>query len=112
MMIGMSAKTGEALGGVEHLRQSVLDILRTRKGSRVMRRDYGSDLPRLVDSPVNAAGIADIIAATADALARWEKRIKVTNVRVATVGPGTVEITITGKYLIDGKTVVLEGLEI
>lgn len=111
-MIGMNTNTGAEIDGVEHLRQSVLDILRTRKGSRVMRRDYGSDLPRLVDSPVNAAGVADIVAATADALARWETRIKVTNVKVASVGPGVVEITITGKYMIDGKTVVLEGLQI
>ena len=111
-MIGMNASTGASITGIDHLRQSVLDILRTRLGSRVMRRTYGSRLPELVDSPVNAAGVADIVAATADALARWETRIRVTNVSVYAAGVGTVEITITGKYLIDDKPVVLEGLQI
>jgi hypothetical protein len=111
-MIGINASTGASITGIDHLRQSVLDILRTRKGSRVMRRDYGSLLPDLVDSPTNAAGIADIVAATADALARWEARIRVTNVSVYAAGVGVVEITITGKYLIDGKSFVLEGLQI
>ncbi len=111
-MVGMNASTGASITGTDHLRQSVLDILRTRKGSRVMRRSYGSRLPDLVDSPTNAAGVADIVAATADALARWETRIKVTNVSVYSAGAGSVEITITGKHLIDGKPVVLEGLQI
>ncbi len=111
-MQGMSASTGKSLSGIDHLRQSILDILRTRLGSRVMRRSYGSRLPALVDSPVNAAGVADIVAATADALARWETRIRVTNVSVYASGAGTVEITLTAKYLIDDKPVVLEGLKI
>lgn len=48
-MIGMNAKTGKALGGVEHLKQSIRDIVTTPLGSRVMRRDYGCGLYELVD---------------------------------------------------------------
>ncbi|WP_412057361.1 GPW/gp25 family protein [Bartonella sp. DGB2] len=39
---------------MDHLRQSLIDILMTAKGSRVMRRAYGSDVARLLDQPVNA----------------------------------------------------------
>ena len=52
---GMNRHTGKALDGFNHLRQSVADILSTRKGTRVMRREYGSDLAGLVDRPMNAS---------------------------------------------------------
>ena len=50
-MNGINAHTGQALSGIDHLRQSIRDILTTRIGTRVMRRDYGSRLPTLVDTP-------------------------------------------------------------
>ena len=41
-MNGINATTGAALSGMDHLRQSIRDILTTRVGTRVMRRAYGS----------------------------------------------------------------------
>ncbi|NBO96416.1 MAG: phage baseplate protein, partial [Betaproteobacteria bacterium] len=41
-MLGINAQTGQPLAGIDHLRQSIRDILTTRIGTRVMRRDYGS----------------------------------------------------------------------
>lgn len=49
-MLGINAQTGQPLSGIDHLRQSIRDILTTRSGMRVMRRDYGSRLPALVDN--------------------------------------------------------------
>ncbi len=43
---GMSRETGVTLVELEHIRQSVRDILTTPLGSRVMRRNYGSLLSR------------------------------------------------------------------
>jgi len=74
-MIGTDRNTGELINGVEHLRQSLQDLLTTRKGTRIMRRDYGSDLPRLVDMPINRELIMDIIAETAGAIGEWEPRL-------------------------------------
>jgi phage baseplate assembly protein W len=54
-MIGLDASTGKQLSGMAHLRQSVRDILTTPIGTRVMRRDYGSRLYRLVDATMNDA---------------------------------------------------------
>lgn len=42
--IGMNRETGKALTGIEHIQQSIRDILVTPIGSRVMRRKYGSAL--------------------------------------------------------------------
>jgi hypothetical protein len=64
-MRGTSATTGKPLSGIQHLRQSINDILTTPIGSRVIRRDYGSDLPTLVDAPMNLSTLTRIYAATA-----------------------------------------------
>lgn len=50
-MNGVNNRTGKRLSGADHLRQSVSDILTTPVGSRVLVRDYGSDLFSLVDNP-------------------------------------------------------------
>jgi Phage baseplate assembly protein W len=52
-MIGLDRRTGESISGLDHLRQSIEDILTTPLGSRRMRPEYGSKLRRYVDMPVN-----------------------------------------------------------
>lgn len=79
-MTGMARTTGATLDGVDHIRQSVADILSTPLNARVGRRDYGSQLPDLVDQPRTAANILRIYAATALALARWENRLRLRRV--------------------------------
>ncbi|MBX9860649.1 MAG: GPW/gp25 family protein [Sphingomonas sp.] len=79
-MIGMDAQTGKRLDGDAHLAQSIGDILTTPIGSRVLRRDYGSALFELIDQPMNALGRLRVFAAVADALRRWEPRLRITRV--------------------------------
>lgn len=83
-MIGMDRITGTALGGNDHLRQSIADILGTPLGTRVMRRDYGSMVPDLIDQPANPLTRQLVFAATAVAIARWEPRIRLRRVGVST----------------------------
>ena len=71
MAIGMNRETGKSIDGVDHLRQSVTDILTTRIGQRVMLRKYGSNLPELVDLPTNRSTIA---AMRADIINAWATR--------------------------------------
>lgn len=73
---GMHAGTGRAISDVEHIRQSVADILLTPLGSRVMRREYGSLIPDLIDQPINDALRLKAMAAVVMALLRWEPRIR------------------------------------
>ena len=79
-MIGVDASTGRALDGLAHLGQSIGDILMTPLGSRVMRRDYGSLLPDLIDQPFNDVTRLRLYGATALALMRWEPRIRLIRV--------------------------------
>lgn len=75
-MNGMNASTGTIISGVDHLRQSIGDILGTPLGSRLARRDYGSLLPELLDQPMNALTRLRIYAASALALQRQEPRLR------------------------------------
>lgn len=111
-MIGLNATNGQALSGLDHLRQSIRDILTTRIGTRVMRRDYGSRLPDLVDSPVTPRLAMELYSATAQALARWEPRFKLTRVRIAKAEAGQVVLDLEGIYLPDGAATVLAGVEV
>jgi phage baseplate assembly protein W len=109
-MDGINAQTGKQLGGIAHLRQSIRDILTTPIGSRVMRREYGSRLFELIDAPSNPGTLAALYAATAEAIARWEPRFKLTRVQAVSVSPGTVELDLTGEYLPDGQVITLDGI--
>lgn len=109
-MLGTNATTGKALSGVDHLRQSIRDILTTPIGSRVMRRDYGSNLPFLVDAPLNRSTMMDIMAATVDALERWEPRLLVTKVTPVVDKAGSVSVTLEGEYLPDGQFIAIDGI--
>lgn len=111
-MNGMHRENGQPLVGIDHLRQSIRDILTTPIGSRVMRRDYGSRLFELVDAPLNPVTLTDIYVATAEALRRWEPRFLLTQVQAEAVTPGQVTLTLTGEYLPDGQAIVLEGVEL
>lgn len=104
-MKGMDAKTGKALEGIEHLKQSVVDILTTPINSRVMRRDYGSRLFELVDKPINRDLTLEIYAATAEALGKFEKRFKLEKVKITEVKEGKVTLDLEGLYLPSGKNI-------
>lgn len=95
-MTGMTRSGGRSLDGAAHLAQSVEDILTTPVGSRVMRRTYGSDLPRLIDAPLNGETLVDLYAATAEALATWEPRLVLRRISVVAVGPGTLTLALEG----------------
>lgn len=111
-MAGMSALTGEAIDGIEHLRQSIRDILTTRKGTRVMRRDYGSNVPNLLDSPVTADFGIDLFVAVAESLNEWEPRFRLRDTSFTALGEGRIELRLSGDYLPNGKSITLEGVVI
>lgn len=111
-MNGTNAATGKSLSGIDHLRQSLRDILTTPIGTRVMRREYGSRLYQLTDAPMNRGTIMDLYAATVEAVHKWEPRFKVTGVSVSGAAVGSVELDLTGNYLPDGQEITITGIVI
>lgn len=78
----MNRITGTTITDLDHLKQSVGDILGTRIGTRLARREYGSQVPDLIDQPFNGATTLRLYAATAMALMRWEPRLRITRVQL------------------------------
>jgi phage baseplate assembly protein W len=93
----MNRETGGAINNLAHISQCVTDILSTRIGTRVMRREYGSLLPELVDHPFNDVTRLRVYAATVMALMRWETRISLSRVQF------------TGANLLGQASLDLEG---
>ncbi len=103
---GMNRQTGRPMTGIEHLRQSIGDILTTPVGSRRMRPEYGSELPRMVDLPVTKGWISAVQAEVARALGRWEPRLRLKSVKVESIIDGRVTMRLEAEYL--GDTMILE----
>jgi len=93
---GMNRDTGAALSDIEHIRQSVRDILLTPLGSRVMRRNYGSLLSALIDQPQNEALRLQIMSACYVAILQWEPRVKLTAINFESDFNGGMVVELTG----------------
>lgn len=110
----LSMDTLRPIGGLDHLRQSVRDILLTPIGSRVLRRDYGSRLFELVDDNLTPPTLALIYAATVDALAEWEPRLRITRVQAEPVADdlehGKIAISLDADYVPDGRQITIDGV--
>lgn len=104
-MSGMDRHTGRSLSGWPHIRQSIIDLLSTRVGTRVHRRDYGSAATELIDRPSSAETVLDRFVAIATALDRWEPRVTLRGFRLIAAGAdgnATIEIEVedrTGSQL-------------
>lgn len=105
-MIGMDRVTGKPLTGLDHLVQSIGDILSTPLGSRRMRPEYGSGLRRFVDLPVNEGWKGAVQAEAARALGRWEPRVDLASIRVTAVLGGKITFQLVVDYL--GERKILE----
>lgn len=120
-IIGMDIETGLPLGGIEHLKQSIRDILTTPIGSRVMRRDYGSNLMALLDRPMNSQLTVDVQVAVSMALSLQEPRLQLNRVTVELpsadsaqgmqmAAAGGLRIHIEGTVLPQGEQIVVKDV--
>lgn len=98
---GMNAATGRTLTDLDHIRQSWRDILTTPIGTRVMRRDYGSLIPELIDQPMNGVTRLRVMSAAVAALVRWEPRTSISAVRLEIGTAGALDLDVDGER-IDG----------
>lgn len=99
-MQGMDRNTGKMIDGLDHLMQSVIDILSTRLNTRVMLRDYGSDVMNLIDAPINNLLKIKLFGAVAKALAEWEPRFALKKIDIFNITQdGSMDLELEGKYL-------------
>lgn len=105
----MNRETGRSISTLDHLRQSMGDILTTPIGSRVMRREYGSQIPNLIDQPLNGTTTLRVYAATAMALMRWEPRVRLSSVQLVNgTEHGSATLEIEGVLVDDNESFNLQ----
>jgi len=110
---GIDARSGKRLDGAEHIKQSIRDILTTRIGTRVMRREYGSRLPELIDNPMGELLKVELFAAVAEALVKWEPRFRLDRVYLQdATAEGRMVLALEGRIRLNGEVVHFEGIEI
>ncbi|MDA9231357.1 GPW/gp25 family protein [Rickettsiales bacterium] len=108
----MNINTGADISEINHLKQSISNILTTPIGSRVMRRDYGSNLFNKIDHPVNGELIAEIYLDIVESLFIWEPRFELDQVAVQNIQNGKITIDLEGSFLKLGEKITLENIEI
>lgn len=91
--------TGGAVEGWAHVVQSIQTILVTRINTRVFRREFGSEVPALVDAPMNEVNVLALYVAVAEALERWEPRFELNDVQVEGAASGVITMTLIGSFL-------------
>lgn len=97
-----------AASGPEKVRQSIFTILDTEPGERVMRPDFGCGLSRWLMAPNSPATRAAIEREVSLALERWEPRIKLAGVSVATTDDrAMVLVEIRYAHVLDGRQDIL-----
>ncbi len=94
---GMNNTSGKAITDIDHLRQSVRDILLTPQGSRIARREYGSLLSALIDQPQNPALRLQVMSAVYVALSRWEPRLTLDSITINSNFDGSMVVELTGR---------------
>lgn len=96
---GVSAANGKLLTNWDHVQQSIHKILTTRLNTRVMRRDFGSELPDLVDAKMTGRNVLAVYSAAAAAIRKWEPRFQVKSARLTKLTPqGEVALDLFGLY--------------
>ena len=82
--------------GDHRIEDSILLILSTAPGERVMRPEFGCTIWDLVFAPIDTVTLNDMAAATTRALRRWEPRIQVNHIetQIDDDDPTRVDISI------------------
>ena len=104
---GMQRLTGKPIYNLsEAVRESILDILLTPRGSRPMRPNYGLNMVEIVDRPVNEA--LDLYIIIAEAISEWEPRFRLREVQAEAVG-GRLSFRLFGELRDTGESLTVGG---
>lgn len=99
---------GEVAQGSDDVNQCLNVILATQKGSDPLRFDFGIDLLRFIDQPVNTMAPA-LVQQIITQIAAYETRINLSTVNYSTPLDGGVLFTLTWSYkqgtVLNGKNI-------
>lgn len=98
----VSIKNGKIVssGGEDSIRESIIIILTTAKGERVMRPDFGCEINELVFAQVSTSTSTLIEFYVKEALLKWEPRIEVLDVSATPDEDERYKLVINIGYLV------------
>ena len=97
--VSIDANVGIGMSEQEQdIRESILIVLGTAKGERVMRPDFGCGMHDLVFAQINSSVISMVRSSVTEALRRWETRIDVTKVDVSAERAGEGKLLVSIEY--------------
>lgn len=99
----MSRTTGRWIGELDHIKQSIQDILTTPIGERTARREYGSIIPDLIDQPINDALILQLYSAIYTLISKWENRISIEQITVSDLRAGALVLDLEAIHIATGE---------
>lgn len=91
--------SGAPIFGWAHVVQSIETILATRINTRVFMRQFGSEIPAMVDMPMNDVNILALYVAVAEAIDQWEPRFELTDVSLSPSAAGVMALQLKGNHL-------------
>ncbi len=77
MSTGINRETGKTLSDWDHVVQSIIVIFTTRIGDRVLRRSFGSAVPRVLGKNLVPSTLLKFYTAVAIAVSMWEPRFRI-----------------------------------
>jgi uncharacterized protein len=103
MRTGLDRRTGQVLTGRAHTLQSLGEIMSTAFEDRVMRRDFGSIVPDIIDHNLTPDIMLRLVAGIADACLKHEPNIRITDATLLSIGAdGSLNIWLDGIEYPDG----------
>lgn len=91
----------------EQVKAAIEDILTTRKGSRVLNREYGCELFDYMDG---SGSKIDIYRSIVEAISKYEPRLKLTNTQIHTDADGKLHLRLSGDIELDGSQMAVNKL--
>ena len=100
----LSLNGGGAIAeGMEAIKQCLNVIVRTTKGTDPLRPEFGCDLYKFADQPINTA-IPNMKKAMLEAIGRWEPRVKVNKITHSLGDPNKGQIDFNLGYSLTDET--------
>lgn len=100
--IGVDPKTGKIKINdlKDDIKLSIIMILKTVKGERLVHNDYGSGLNRFMFEPINYDLVKSVREEALTSILRWEHRIYAIDVNVFNDGEDENKLVINVNYII------------
>ena len=98
--VGISRHTGQVVYDFDHVVLCLEALLTTRRLTRVMLRQFGSDSTELIDDAMNEFGLVRYYSAVATAVAIWEPRVNLNGLEFVTANAdGQTTLRMNVEYL-------------